>query len=109
MNDNIIASELIVRLASYFSPIAHTPGRLRVRVSSAIKKEASNFDVKNLDEVIKKINGIKNVKINMIIGSVTIEYDNEIFAKELWDDLLAGRNIQNITYKINELAKAVNE
>ena len=45
----------------------------------------------------------------MIIGSVTIEYDNEILAKELWDDLLAGRNIQNITYKINELAKAVNE
>jgi hypothetical protein len=104
---NLIVSDVILRLASYFTPIAHTPGRIRVRVSSEIKKEASNFDIKNLDGVIKQIKGIKNVKFNYLIGSVTIEYDQTIFAKELWDDLLAGRNIKVIAQKINELARDI--
>lgn len=105
--DNLVASDLIIRLTSYFTPIAHTPGRLRVRVSSEIKKESSNFDVKKINEIIKQIDGIKNVKFNLIIGSVTIEYDKEIFPKELWDDLLAGRNIGVTTQKINELARKI--
>ena len=104
---NLIVSDVILRLASYFTPIAHTPGRIRVRVSSEIKKEASNFDIKNLDGVIKQIKGIKNVKFNYLIGSVTIEYDQTIFAKELWDDLLAGRNIKVIAQTINELARDI--
>lgn len=104
---DLIASQIILKLASYFTAIAHTPGRLRVRVSSDIKRESENFDLKNLDQIIAQIDGIKDVKFNPIIGSVTIQYDNEILPKQLWDDLLTGKNIEITTQKINELARKI--
>lgn len=104
---NLVASELILKIASYFTPIHHTTGRLRVRVNSKIKDEASSLNLGKIDGVIKQIDGIKNVKFNQIIGSVTIEYDHAIFPKEIWDDLLAGRNLDKITLTINELARKV--
>ena len=33
---------------------------------------------KRIDQTIKQIDGIKNVKFNKLIGSATIEYDHEI-------------------------------
>ncbi|MDO5045754.1 HMA2 domain-containing protein [Campylobacter sp.] len=98
---------MILRIASYFTPIHHTSGRLRVRVSSSIKNEAQNININDIDEMIKRVEGIKNVKFNKLIGSVTIEYDKDIFEKEIWDDLLAGRNIDQISARINELARDV--
>lgn len=104
---NLVATEMILRIASYFTPIHHTSGRLRVRVSSSIKNEAQNININDIDEMIKRVEGIKNVKFNKLIGSVTIEYDKDIFEKEIWDDLLAGRNIDQISARINELARDV--
>ena len=80
-----IPSELVLRIASYFTPIHHVAGRLRVRVSSEIKKEADSLPLEKIDQTIKQIDGIKNVKFNKLIGSATIEYDNEIFPKKIWD------------------------
>lgn len=104
---NLIAADMILKVTSYFTPIHHTAGRLRVRVSSKIKDEAQNLDINKIDEAINSIEGIKSVKFNKLIGSVTIEYDKDVFAKEIWDDLLAGRNIDQISIKINELARNV--
>ncbi len=61
----------------------------------------------SLDDMIAQINGIKNVKFNKIIGSVTIEYDHEIFPKNLWEDLLKGQNLEEISAKVNEVAREV--
>ena len=96
-----IPSELVLRIASYFTPIHHVAGRLRVRVSSDIKKEADSLPL----EKIKQIDGIKNVKFNKLIGSATIEYDHEIFPKKMWDDLLKGENLHEISALINNLAQ----
>ena len=54
-----------------------------------------------------KENNIKNVKFNKLIGSVTIEYDHEIFPKNLWEDLLKGQNLEEISTRVNEVAKEV--
>ncbi|MBE3606946.1 hypothetical protein CCAL13119_08390 [Campylobacter sp. RM13119] len=99
--------EILMQISSYFSKIAHTPGRLRVRVDPKIKDLSQSVNLGELDSVIAKINGIKNVKFNKIIGSVTIEYDNEILPKILWDDLLEGQNLDQISVKINNIAKEV--
>ncbi|MFL1706506.1 HMA2 domain-containing protein [Campylobacter sp. RM15925] len=104
---NLVATDMILKIASYFTPIHHTAGRLRVRVSSKIKDEAQNLDISKIDEMINSIDGIKSVKFNKLIGSVTIEYDKEVFAKEIWDDLLAGRNMDQISIRINELARNI--
>ena len=87
--------------------IALTNGRLRVRVSPKIKELSSSVNLASLDDVIAQINGIKNVKFNKLIGSVTIEYDHEIFPKNLWEDLLKGQNLEEISTRVNEVAKEV--
>ena len=102
-----IQIDTLAQVASYFTVIAHTNGRLRVRVSPQIKEISQNVNLGTLDDTIAKINGIKNVKFNKIIGSVTIEYYHQIFPKNLWEDLLNGQNLEQISQKINAVAREV--
>lgn len=102
-----ITPQKLVEIASYFSPISHVKGRLRVRVDPKIKDEVSDVSLEDIQDLSKKIDGIKNIKVNKIVASVTIEYDNAIFAKELWDDLLNGQNLDEVTEIITNLQKEI--
>ena len=102
-----IKTQTLAQVASSFSMIAHTNVRLRLRVSPKIKELSSSVNLASLDDMIAQINGIKNVKFNKLIGSVTIEYDHEIFPKNLWEDLLKGQNLEEISAKVNEVAREV--
>lgn len=90
------SSRVIEDLLPYLTLVHSSPGRLRVRVSRELKNRAGELSVEKADDIIAKIDGIKEVKFNSLIGSITILYDNDIFPKELWDDLLAGRNLEKI-------------
>lgn len=103
----MINTEDIIKIASYFSIIAHTPGRLRVRVSSKIKNESSNISIGDIENLPNRIDGILSIKIKKIIGSVTIMYDPEIFPQQLWEDLINKNNLEDITILINKLIKEV--
>ena len=103
----MIKTEDIIKIAGYFSVIAHTPGRLRVRVSSKIKNESSSITIKDIENKPEKINGITSIKVKKIIGSVTIIYDPVIFPSSLWEDLINGENLEEITSMMNALAKEV--
>lgn len=102
-----ITAQRLVELASYFTTIHHIKGRLRVRVSSKIKEQSGNITLDDINALPQIINGIKSIKINKIVGSITIVYDNDIFRKELWDDLIAGENPDEIVEIINKLYKEV--
>ena len=103
-----ITPQKIVEIASYFTVIAHTKGRLRVRVNPKIKDEVSDVSLSDIETLPNKINGIKKIKINKIIASVTIEYDNDIFPKDKWDDLIKGQNIEEVVEIIEKLKKEIN-
>lgn len=103
----MIQTEDIINIAGFFSIVAHSPGRLRVRVNPKITKESNNISISDIEELPKKINGIKNIKINKVIASVTITYDPQIFKPQVWEDLVNKRNIEEITKIINNLAKEV--
>jgi len=103
----LINTEDIIKIAKYFSIIAHTPGRLRVRVSPKIKEESGNITINDIENLPNRINGIKDIKIKKIIGSVTILYDHNIFAPKLWEDLVKNENLDELTQLINKLAKEV--
>lgn len=94
-------SDILATVAPFFSTISHTPGRIRVRVSPKIKQ--LNLELGQIDKDVKSISGIKNVKFNQIIGSVTIEYDKEQIAPSFWDDLIAGKNSDEIMGIISNL------
>ena len=101
----MITAEKLVELSKYFTTIHHVKGRLRVRVSPKIKEQSKDISISDIEELAQKIDGIKKIKINKVIGSITIEYDNNVFPKELWDDLVAGKNPQEIAQIINRLYK----
>ncbi|WP_404318518.1 HMA2 domain-containing protein [Malaciobacter canalis] len=103
----LIKTEDIIKIASYFTIVAHSPGRLRVRVNPKIKNENSNISIEDIEQIPNKIKGIKNIKVNKIIASVTITYDANIFKPEVWEDLINKRNLDEITQIINNLAKEV--
>ena len=103
----MINSEDIIKIAKYFTIIAHTPGRLRVRVNPKIKEEGGNISIEDIEDLSNKIDGIKSIKVKKIIASVTIIYEPNIFAPRLWDDLVNNENTEEITQLINKLAKEV--
>jgi len=103
----LIKTEDIINIASYFSIIAHSPGRLRVRVNPKITKEGGNISLADIENLPNKIDGIKEIKIKKIIASVTITYDANIFRPSIWEDLIAKRNLEEVSEIINTLAKEV--
>jgi len=105
----MVTVENIIKISSYLTKIHHTKGRIRVRVSPKIKEETQNgnITIDDIQSLPEKINGIKGIKINKAIGSITVNYDNSIFPFEIWEDLLAQRNLEDISNILNKLAKEV--
>ncbi len=103
----MISTEEIINIAKYFTIIAHSPGRLRVRVNPKIKSAGGNITIEDIENLPNKIDGIINIKINKIIASVTITYDPQVFQPKIWEDLIKQENIEEITDLINKLAKEV--
>src|SRR5574344_96638 len=99
----MINSETIIRISSYFTIIAHTPGRFRV--NPKIVNEAQNISLDDITNLPKKISGIEDIKINKIIASVTIIYNPTIFKPKLWEDLIKNENIDEIKEIVNNLSK----
>lgn len=97
----------IARISSYLSPLHHIKGRIRVRVSPLIKKETSEVTIEDINRLSLHVKGIKSLKINTLIGSVLIEYDPLLLPPSLFDDLVKGCNLDEVTRKINECAKEV--
>jgi len=103
----MITADKLVELAPYFTVIHHTKGRIRVRVSPKIQEQGKNVSIEEIETLPQKIDGINKIKVNKIIGSITIEYNSDIFKKELWDNMIAGNNLDEITEIINKLYKEV--
>jgi len=103
----LISTDDIIKIASYFSIIAHTPGRLRVRVNPKITQNAGNISLSDIEDLPNKIDGIISIKINKIIASVTIMYNPIIFKPKLWEDLVKNENLDELSILINNLAKEV--
>ncbi|NQY94098.1 MAG: hypothetical protein HRT43_08030 [Campylobacteraceae bacterium] len=103
----MINTEDIIKIASFFTIIHHVKGRLRVRVNPKITKESNTISLKEIEDLPSKISGIKSIKINKIVASVTIAYDPLIFPASVWEDLIKGENLDEITELINKLAKEV--
>ena len=103
----MISTDEIINIAKFFSIIAHTPGRLRVRVNPKIKDSSENISLSDIEKIPKKIDGINEIKINKIIASVTITYNPKIFEPKIWEDLVNQKNLDEISILINNLAKEV--
>lgn len=68
----------------------HVPGRVRLRVSANVFKEFGSFDTKVFDRILGAIDGIKDVRVNAIAGSVVIAYAPSKIKSVWWETLLQG-------------------
>ena len=115
----------IAQVAEFFSIIHHIPGRIRIRVNvtkiPAIQKWASETSLREIlpkssagegSEIfiitlLQSLPAVKNIKVNAIVGSATIEYDKAIFEPSLWEDWVKKENLEAICAKLNEMAKSL--
>lgn len=103
-----VNKNLLPILAPYFSLIHHIPGRIRMRIDPSIKSELKNFSADNIQSSIASINGIKKVKFNKLVGSVTIEYDHSLLSPLMWNELLVGNANSTMISCLDEI-KGLNE
>ena len=103
----MITTDKLIEISSYLTLVHHIKGRIRVRVNPKIKEQSGNITLEDINDIPNKIEGIKKIKINKIIGSITIEYDNKIFPDSLWEDLIDQKNLDNIVTILNKLEKKV--
>jgi hypothetical protein len=102
-----LSAEKLIELGAYFSIIHHIKGRIRLRVSPKIKEHKHHVGVEDIEALPARINGIKSIKINKMIGSLTIEYDHAIFPDHLWENLVKGEELDEIITIIDQLAKEI--
>lgn len=103
----MITAEKLIKVASYLTKIHHTKGRIRVRVDPAIKQEATHVTLEDIETLEKRIQGITKIKINKLMGSITVLYDPSISPFSLWEDLLSNENTEMLVERVNNLAKEV--
>jgi hypothetical protein len=103
----LITTEKLIEISSYLTLVHHIKGRIRVRVNPKIKEQSQNITLEDIEDIPNKIDGIKKIKINKIVGSITIEYDNKIFPDKLWKDLIGQENLEEIAEILNKLEKEV--
>ena len=68
----------ILSMLFKFEVVSDIPGRLRIKVSNykKIPTDAVNFQSQAM-EAVKRLDGVKTVKFNFVIGTVLIEYDTD--------------------------------
>lgn len=80
--------------------VAHSiPGRIRFKVNSMkmIPDEYKEYQ-KFLFEALEKLDGITNVEINLVTGSILVNYDiNKLYEKKVlkWVDTIKSVGINN--------------
>ena len=91
----MIKIEEIINISSYFSIIAHTPGRLRVRVNPKIVNEAQNISLDDITNLPKKISGIEDIKINLDIEDYKKRVIKSFFNDDTYLHYLHNKRIIN--------------
>lgn len=93
-------SKILNDILPFVKIIHHSSGRLRLDVSSKIK-ELDNLDEINLDDVFN-IKGILDLKVNKLLGKITILYDDKLLAMSSFENLLNSKNEDEIKLALKE-------
>ncbi len=83
---------LVARLAARAEIAHHLPGRirLRLRAGEALPAVAGGLAPERVRQAIAGLPGIRDVRLNLLARSCTIEYDDTTIPPQAWIDLAAG-------------------
>lgn len=72
-------------MTTYFNIVHHISGRIRLRLSPSLLAQPLARDAQKLTQQILAINGIDEIRLNPMVGSVVIEYNPAIIQPALWE------------------------
>ncbi len=81
--DSGIVDSLLL-LAPHTEIVHHIPGRIRLRVLRSGIALAAKTD---LQAILSSIPGIRQVRVNPVVGSAVVEYDPQTLPYGLWERL----------------------
>lgn len=68
----------------------HLPGRIRLRVGPALWGLANKVEDDLLKNMLDQLEGIREVRVNLAVASVVIEYDVSQIHPDNWETLVRG-------------------
>lgn len=73
----------------------HIPGRIRFKLGAIELDEAGRAAVESARQfqgALDAMPGVKDIRLNLLARSCTVEYDPGVIPQQAWPDLLAGKN-----------------
>lgn len=70
----------------------HIPGRVRLRAGPSVFKELASIDHSVVDRMLQAIDGIEDVRINKVAGSVVVVYAPDTVEPDHWHTLIDGED-----------------
>ena len=88
--------ELLLAMRRHLHVAHHIPGRLRLRADAGLLELANQWrgPHMSLDEAIRRIEGIRDVRVNAAAATAVIEYEPESLPPEAWQQLLDGNDAE---------------
>lgn len=77
-------------LSHLITVVHHIPGRIRLKFNPAILKELGDEGLSELEGIKTQLEGIKDVKLNKMARSVTLQYDPKVLPASFFEALLQG-------------------
>jgi hypothetical protein len=74
----------LLRLAPHTQIVHHIPGRIRLRILPSGLAAVRGV---NLEDIENNMPGILGIRVNRLIGSVVIEYDQNRLQSDFWESL----------------------
>lgn len=81
--DSSIVDSLLL-LAPHTEIVHHIPGRILLRILRSGIAIAAKAD---LQAILRSIPGIRQVRVNPVVGSAVVEYDPQTLPHRLWEKL----------------------
>ncbi|WP_154724351.1 HMA2 domain-containing protein [Thiothrix nivea] len=80
----------LLRLRQHLSIVHHIPGRIRLRLGMALWHSGAQLDRSQLQRLLDGLEGIRDVRLNPAVASVTIEYNPKQVSPDDWETLIHG-------------------
>ena len=70
--------------------VHHLPGRIRLRLGAALWGTAAGMDRARFKTLLDGLEGIRDVRVNVAVASVVVEYDPKQISPDDWETLVLG-------------------
>jgi len=77
-------------LRRHLSIVHHLPGRIRLRLGAALWSAAAGADRERFKTLLDGLEGIRDVRVNVAVASVVVEYDPKKISPDDWETLVCG-------------------